>query len=305
MKGTFSFNPDESSSDMCTKSLWSIVLICLLPLSVLAQTVSDHHTSEKRATEWEVERIDQGVYWKTYHGKDYFDAKLNVNIVEVWLDSTEANFKIGYTSEINRKTSEFGGLNDALIAINGSYFNAENGKSVAFIKSAGEIVSNGAPANNFYTENGAFIWRAGENPVILPKPEEGWASVHHEHVLSSGPLLLLEGKPAAFKTDSFHQNRHPRTAVALADKNRVLFVTIDGRSFQSYGMSIPELAGFLKNQGAITALNFDGGGSTTMWIAGKKENGIVNYPSDNFEFDHHGERNVANSLLLIRNRQQK
>ena len=38
------------------------------------------------------------------------------------------------------------------------------------------------------------------------------------------------------------------------------------------------------------AINFDGGGSTTMYIQNQPENGVVNYPSDNKIFDHAGER---------------
>ena len=76
---------------------------------------------------------------------------------------------------------------------------------------------------------------------------------------------------------------------------------VDGRSFQSYGMTIPELTQFLQELGAVDALNLDGGGSASMWVRDKKMDGIVNYPSDNFEFDHEGERGVSNALLLISN----
>lgn len=287
---------------MNTKSHWNFVFIFLFPLSVLAQTSAIPADSETGDIDWAIEKIENGIYWKTYHGRDYFDSKLNINIVEIWLDSTDADFKIAHTPGESLKTSEFAGSNNALIAINGSYFSAEDRKPVVFLKSGGSVISTGAPANNFYTENGAFSWNRGETPVIIPKPEKGWSSVQYEQILSAGPLLLLNGETASFKSDPFHENRHPRTTVAVANNNRVLFVTVDGRSFQSYGMTIPELADFLKTMGATSALNLDGGGSTTMWIDGKAENGIVNYPSGNLEFDHNGERNVVNSLLLLVNR---
>lgn len=288
---------------MGTKALWNLAFLLFFPSTLLAQTLPEPSTIKNGDIEWNTERIDKGIYWKTYHGKDYFDAKLNINIIEVWLDSSDYAFKIGHASGEGLKTSEFGKQFGALAAINGSFFDMEGGGSMVFLKSGGEIISNGAPANNFYTENGAFSWSDGESPEIIPRPEKGWDSVHHTHILSSGPLLLRNGETAAFKSDPFHQNRHPRTAVAVADSNRVIFVTVDGRSFQSYGMTIPELADFLKLLGAESALNLDGGGSSAMWIAGKNEHGIVNYPSDNLEFDHLGERIVANSLLLLVNRQ--
>jgi exopolysaccharide biosynthesis protein len=48
--------------------------------------------------------------------------------------------------------------------------------------------------------------------------------------------------------------------------------------------------------GCEYALNLDGGGSSTAWVAGK---GIVNYPSDNKKWDHQGERSVATALLFF------
>ena len=63
-------------------------------------------------------------------------------------------------------------------------------------------------------------------------------------------------------------------------------------------MTIPELAQFFFELGADSALNLDGGGSTAMWI--HNGIGVVNYPSDNLEFDHNGERPVSNALLIVR-----
>jgi exopolysaccharide biosynthesis protein len=47
-------------------------------------------------------------------------------------------------------------------------------------------------------------------------------------------------------------------------------------------------------------MNLDGGGSTTMYIKKQSDNGVVNYPSDNKQFDHYGERKVAN-IIYIKN----
>ena len=85
--------------------------------------------------------------------------------------------------------------------------------------------------------------------------------------------------------------RHPRTAVGFnADTSRFYMVTVDGRQESSVGMTLVELAGVMKAMGVWTALNLDGGGSTTMVVAGK----VVNSPSDRT-----GERTVANALLLV------
>ena len=86
--------------------------------------------------------------------------------------------------------------------------------------------------------------------------------------------------------------RHPRTAVGFSRDSTTLFlVTVDGRSQKSVGMTTVELADFLLGLGAWQAMNFDGGGSTTMVV----EDAVVNSPTDPT-----GEREVGNALLLVR-----
>ena len=58
-------------------------------------------------------------------------------------------------------------------------------------------------------------------------------------------------------------------------------------------MTLVELAELMRRLGAWEALNFDGGGSTTMVIDGA----VVNAPSDTT-----GERAIGNALLLLRRR---
>ena len=100
---------------------------------------------------------------------------------------------------------------------------------------------------------------------------------------TAGPLLLNNGNiiqeyAAEDISSSFINTRHPRTAVGISkDENTLYLLTVDGRQQAlSMGMSLPELAGFLKDTGSYHAYNLDGGGSTTMVINNK----IVNSPSD-------------------------
>jgi hypothetical protein len=110
------------------------------------------------------------------------------------------------------------------------------------------------------------ILRAGVNVAALAPSEEGTISRNAEV-------------------------RHPRTAVGFSrDSATLLLVTVDGRAAASVGMTLVELADFMKSLGAWNALNFDGGGSTTMVIGGK----VVNTPSDRT-----GEREVGSALLLV------
>lgn len=92
------------------------------------------------------------------------------------------------------------------------------------------------------------------------------------------PVLVRDGR-AWVQDDGtgFVSGRHPRTVAGWDSAGRVLLATIDGRQpGHSIGMTLPELAQFLVGIGAVEALNLDGGGSTTMVIAGQ----VVNLPSD-------------------------
>lgn len=109
------------------------------------------------------------------------------------------------------------------------------------------------------------------------------------------PRIVRDAK-VSVETDreggkNFASARHPRSAAGFsADSNKIFLVTVDGRQNESVGMTLFELADLMISLGCAQALNFDGGGSTTMVVHGK----VVNHPSDAA-----GEQPVANALLLI------
>ncbi|MEB3327718.1 MAG: phosphodiester glycosidase family protein [Candidatus Sericytochromatia bacterium] len=116
-----------------------------------------------------------------------------------------------------------------------------------------------------------------------------------EHALGGGPTLVQGGKVRVlarqqhFRAD-VAKGRSPRTAVGLTRDDRYLVVTIDGRQpGYSVGATLSELAGVLRDLGAVEALNLDGGGSTTMWLRGR----TLGRPSDGHE------RPVSTALLVL------
>ncbi len=81
----------------------------------------------------------------------------------------------------------------------------------------------------------------------------------------SGNLMLVEQGQALSGLD---ESRQPRTAIGL-DKaaRRLIIVVVDGRQpGYSEGASLDELAGILLAHGAHTAMNLDGGGSSTLAV---------------------------------------
>lgn len=107
------------------------------------------------------------------------------------------------------------------------------------------------------------------------------------------PLLLQDGNRLGdlevSRRPGFAAERHPRTAVGFDADGPVLWIlVVDGRQPDySAGMTLPELAGLLEALGVEEAINLDGGGSTSMIVAGE----TVNQPSD-----AEGERPVVNAL---------
>ena len=277
-----------------------LILNLFVHPAILSAQQADSIAQNAAALDWEKVRLDQGVWWLSYRGDDLNEARLSINVIEVWMDSTTVQVELAWVQDELQKTSDLAKDNGGFAAINGSFFDMRAGGSVVFMKHRGEVITGGNPTSGTYTENGAIAWNPNSDPLITAKPADGWQSLTHESVLTSGPLLISDSDLQSFASDPFNQNRHPRTAAAFTHDRRLLLVTVDGRSFQSYGMTIPELALFFQQMGARDALNLDGGGSTAMWIEGATENGIVSYPSDNLEFDHEGERGVSNALMLIR-----
>jgi len=73
--------------------------------------------------------------------------------------------------------------------------------------------------------------------------------------------------------------RAPRTALGLTKDGKALLVVVDGRRRSSVGLTLLELAQFMREQGAVEAMNLDGGGSSQMIVGDH----TVNDPSDGRE----------------------
>ena len=124
-------------------------------------------------------------------------------------------------------------------------------------------------------------------PVPFAQLVGGWPQIIRDGVNIAGNAAATEGA-----LSSNAEVRHPRSAIGFSKDSATLFlVVVDGRSRQSVGMTLLELADYMRSLGAYHALNFDGGGSSTMIVLGK----IVNAPSDVTL-----EREIGNAVLITR-----
>ncbi len=127
-------------------------------------------------------------------------------------------------------------------------------------------------------------------------------------LLQAGPLLVRDGEPcferaldpegfsagqAQFDSD-ITDGRHPRAALGLAD-GRLIAVACDGRSRRDAGLTLEELAQLLARLGCHTALNLDGGGSTSLVSGGR----LRNCPYADIDVPEPGGRPVSTALLFL------
>lgn len=115
-------------------------------------------------------------------------------------------------------------------------------------------------------------------------------------ILGAGSIIVENGKFVKQENDSIYRYRNPRTAAGITEEGDIIFVCVDGRRTGfSAGYTISELADYLISLGCVTAVNFDGGGSTTFYAKGIGEFGatLKNTPSEGVE------RKVADGLLFI------
>ena len=148
---------------------------------------------------------------------------------------------------------------------------------------------------DYYQKQGKLRLVQGDQPI-----EQAYKRKRGT-VLASGPVMLDQGRLSDWSacSESFIETRHPRSAIYTKADGTVVLLTVDGRAEgNADGMSIPELAYLIKILGGHDALNLDGGGSTTLWLKGAPENGVLNYPTDNQTFDHTGERSVSNIFYV-------
>ena len=101
-----------------------------------------------------------------------------------------------------------------------------------------------------------------------------------QSALAGTNLVVIDGKVVEQGTDIGATKLDPRTAVAIDEQGKKLWVVvIDGRQpGYSEGVTLEELGNLLKELGAVSALNLDGGGSTAMVMEEGKGVKVLNSP---------------------------
>lgn len=221
---------------------------------------------------YESEDISINITTKYEYDTKIYIADVTVSDVS-FLRAGLANGVFG--RNIKETTSDIAKENNAIFAINGDFYG---------FRDSGPVIRNGV----LYRSNK----RNGSNDVLAVYNDGSFVTMKEENVdaqnlldsgvlqlFSFGPTLVDNGQISVSANQEVEQsmNSNPRTAIGMISPLHYVFVVSDGRTSESAGLSLAQLAAVMQDAGCQCAYNLDGGGSSTMWFMGD----VVNNPTTN------------------------
>lgn len=181
-----------------------------------------------------------------------------------------------FGTNITEKTSELAEEKNAIFAINGDYYGAN---------SKGYVIKNGVLYRSTIRNNSDYgdlvIYEDGTFGII----DE--TQISADQLIQDGATNLFAFGPTLIKDSTIAVSEHeevgramssnPRTAIGIVDSLHYIVLVSDGRTSESEGLSLYEVAEIMQEYGCSTAYNLDGGGSSTMYFNGQ----IINNPTTN------------------------
>ena len=181
-----------------------------------------------------------------------------------------------YGTNITAKTSETAAANNAILAINGDYYGAN---------STGYVIKNGVLYRDTVRDNASYgdlaIYADGSFEIVYEDEVTAQELIDQGvvNLLAFGPALVKNGEIVVDTSTEVGRAMasNPRTAIGIIDENHYIIVVADGRTTESEGLSLYQMAEIMKEYGATTAYNLDGGGSSTLYFNGQ----VINNPTTN------------------------
>ena len=206
---------------------------------------------------------------------EYNEHNTSIYVADVVLTSAEylktAFANNTYGKNVTATTSSIAKANQAVLAINGDFYGTQE---------KGYVIRNGVVYRD--SAKGAdvlCVYADGSMEIVNDREYTAKQLVDMNvwQAFSFGPGLIENGEITVDGDDEVSKAMvsNPRTAIGIIDANHFVFVVSDGRTGESEGLSLLELAQFMKSLGVKTAYNLDGGGSSTMYFNGE----IINNPT--------------------------
>ena len=259
----------------------------MLKTFVLAETISTVATT---STSSNAAAASQAAKTATVTDSSYKDDNITVNLSETTVNNTQvyvaditlsssdylktAFAQNAYGTNVTAKTSVTAANNNAILAVNGDYYGAN---------STGYVIRNGVVYRDTVREDSSngdlAIYKDGSFKIIYEDQISAEQLVNDGvvNLLAFGPALVENGEIAVDTNTEVGQAKasNPRTAIGIIDENHYIIVVSDGRTSESEGLSLYQLAEVMKSYEAKTAYNLDGGGSSTLYFNGQ----VINKPT--------------------------
>ncbi len=201
-----------------------------------------------------------------------------VYVADITLSSSDylktALAQNSYGTNVTAKTSVTAAENNAILAVNGDYYGAN---------SSGYVIRNGIVYRDSVREDASngdlAIYKDGSFKIIYEDQVSADQLVQDGvvNLLAFGPSLVENGEISVGINAEVGQAMasNPRTAIGIIDENHYIIVVSDGRTSESKGLSLYQMAEVMKSYGVKTAYNLDGGGSSTLYFNGQ----VINKPT--------------------------
>ncbi|MCR4902743.1 MAG: phosphodiester glycosidase family protein [Butyrivibrio sp.] len=204
----------------------------------------------------------------TYEGTTVYVADVTLSSAEY----IKTAFAQGtYGKNVTETTSSMAEDNNAILAINGDNYGSQE---------SGYVIRNGIVYRDEAGDSDVLCIYADGSMEIIDSEEYTAQELVDNGVwqaFSFGPALIEDGTVSVDEDDEVGKAKasNPRTAIGIIDDLNYIFVVSDGRTDESEGLSLYQLAEFMESLGADTAYNLDGGGSSTMVFNGE----VINNPT--------------------------
>ena len=179
-----------------------------------------------------------------------------------------------YGRNIKATTSEIAAENNAIFAINGDFYGF---RDTGYVIRGGQLyrdtASSTAQAEDLVIDSDGNFSIINESEVTAQQLLEQGAV----QVFSFGPTLVEDGQVVVSTGEEVDQamTSNPRTAIGQISALHYLVIVSDGRTSESAGLTLYQLATLFAQRGCTVAYNLDGGGSSTMVFNGN----VVNNPT--------------------------
>ena len=252
----------------------------------------------------ETENVADGVVYIHYSYKDSEGKPYEVYTLE--LDPTKVDFYMGsggdsYEYIPTKKETVNSQISSAIkngqtvyAGVNGDFFRINSDYSPQ-----GLTIKEGVLINE-NTAGRGYVGFTADGKCIIDDKLYATSGYSFKTAVGGNQILLRNGLPYNTGTDDeFSLTPHPRTLVGVREDGTVLLVVIDGRQPSiSNGAPLKRCAKIMFDLGATSALNIDGGGSSTMCTVNSEGKiSTRNSPSDIIL------RRVYNSILVVKREQ--